>query len=147
MSDLATFLNARLDEDEQAARAAAAANPGSVATHWSAEQVDHRSSTGLRGTAWAVVPERVKGVTIAISPTEIRPLFVTHIARHDPARVLREVEVKRQIVSRARDKIHLATEDPNSDILAGSAGAFAITLRLLALPYADHPDYREEWRP
>jgi hypothetical protein len=21
------------------------------------------------------------------------------------------------------------------------------TLRLLALPYADHPDYREEWRP
>ncbi len=21
------------------------------------------------------------------------------------------------------------------------------TLRLLALPFADHPDYREEWRP
>jgi hypothetical protein len=21
------------------------------------------------------------------------------------------------------------------------------TLRLLALPYADHPDFREEWRP
>jgi hypothetical protein len=23
----------------------------------------------------------------------------------------------------------------------------AQTLRLLGLPYADHPDYREEWRP
>jgi hypothetical protein len=21
------------------------------------------------------------------------------------------------------------------------------TLKLLALPYADHPDYRDEWRP
>src|ERR671914_158660 len=98
MNDLVAFLRARLDEDEQAARAAAAGNPGSVATHWSAEQVDYCSSSGMLGKAWAVVPERVKGTAIAISPAEVRPRFVTHIARHDPARVLAEVEAKRRMI-------------------------------------------------
>ncbi|MEU5023581.1 DUF6221 family protein [Streptomyces milbemycinicus] len=27
------------------------------------------------------------------------------------------------------------------------ADAPITALRLLALPYADHPDYRDEWRP
>ena len=45
---------------------------------------------------------------------------------YDPARVLREVEVKREIV-----KLH----------------GIVHTLRLLAMPYADHPDYQQEWEP
>lgn len=137
MSDLLEFLRARLDEDERVARASAAANPGSVATHWSAEQVDYLSSTGLRGKAWAVVPERVEGATIAISPTEIRPLVVTHIARHDPARVLRDVEAKRKMIEQ-----HVGYFGSGDDEFWPVQ-----TLRLLVLPYADHPDYREAWRP
>jgi hypothetical protein len=50
----------------------------------------------------------------------------------DPARVLAECAAKRRIVSFAAD----LTEEGTDDLL-----------RLLALPYADHPGYRQEWRP
>jgi hypothetical protein len=52
-----------------------------------------------------------------------------HIARHDPARVLAECEAKRRI----------ATGDDGRIQVSG------YLLGVLALPYADHPDYREEW--
>lgn len=82
-----------------------------------------------------------------------------HIIRHDPARVLREIEAKRQLV-----KLHGA-----ATLRAGGGAQYYATatvcrscepnhqfpelswpcdtLRLLALPYADHPDYLAEWRP
>ena len=37
----------------------------------------------------------------------------------------------------------VATFSWGSEVVSGPCA----TLRLLALPYADHPDYREEWRP
>ena len=67
-----------------------------------------------------------------------------HIARHDPARVLAECEAKRRIV-----EIH-GNGDAWCDYCAGYAEGMqdeCHTGRLLALPYADHPDYREEWKP
>jgi hypothetical protein len=73
--------------------------------------------------------------------------------RFDPARVLAECEAKRRIV-----ELHVATERavatiaPLDDVIgdAFSQSALAVTtgvLQLLALPYADHPEFREEWRP
>jgi len=62
-----------------------------------------------------------------------------HAERFDPARVLAECEAKRRIVE-------LVRPDPSMPVDSGrfvSAGV----LMLLALPYADHPDYRDEWRP
>lgn len=50
-----------------------------------------------------------------------------------PARVLAECEAKRRIVDIYRSEWEM---DPINE-----------TLRLLALPYADHPDYDEKWRP
>ena len=50
-----------------------------------------------------------------------------HIARHDPARALREAQAKRRLVG---DEWF---EDPE-------------TMRILAEVYSDHPDYRDEWR-
>lgn len=77
-----------------------------------------------------------------------------HIARHDPARVLAEVEAKRYLL------------DEHQDVNDGFCGTCVDgqwgypthggsspqrypcrTLRFLALPHADHPAYREEWRP
>jgi pyrimidine deaminase RibD-like protein len=58
-----------------------------------------------------------------------------HIARHDPARVLADVAAKRAIVA-----LH-----PCDD--CGMGNDPCSTLRLLAQPYAEHPDYDEEWRP
>jgi hypothetical protein len=65
-----------------------------------------------------------------------------HIARHDPARVLRDIEAKREVVrlaERARDYHETFTD--------GFAAAMEGALRLFALSFADHPGYREEWRP
>jgi len=58
---------------------------------------------------------------------------------YDPARVLAECEAKRRIVE-------LFPNHPDHSDGWGNAGGRV--LELLALPYADHADYREdEWRP
>jgi len=56
-----------------------------------------------------------------------------------PSRVLAECEAKRRIVAGA-----VRPEDPWQP---GTVIATDSTLRLLALPFADHPDYDETWRP
>ena len=76
-----------------------------------------------------------------------------HIARHNPARVLAECEAKRSIVAEHTRPGWTVTcprclgDQP--ELASGTAwrAAPCPTLRALALPYADHPDYREEWRP
>lgn len=61
-----------------------------------------------------------------------------------PARVLAECEAKRRIVSHC----DLLIRGPEFGHFTESDGDSGRTiLRALALPYADHPDYREEWRP
>lgn len=65
---------------------------------------------------------------------------ILHIVRWDPARVLAECEAKRSLIN-----IH--PEAVGQDLSAGAAWAYDEMLRRLALPYADHPDYRQEWRP
>ena len=60
-----------------------------------------------------------------------------------PDRVLAECEAKRRIIA--------AWPDPFGQWTAVQADAARAqkdpTLRALALPYATHPDYRDEWRP
>lgn len=71
--------------------------------------------------AWAAQAKEVRGYEL--------------IERMTPARVLAECEAKRRIVDVAR----YATE--------GSAGwGFRRILLDLATVYADHPDFRKEWR-
>jgi hypothetical protein len=55
----------------------------------------------------------------------------------EPARVLAEVDAKRRMIARIQHHANLMGED---EIHGG-------LLRLLALPYASHPDYDEAWRP
>lgn len=60
-----------------------------------------------------------------------------HIAHHDPARVLADLEAKRALVTELsrmeRDEM-------------GWDGIERKVLSYLALPYASHPDYRQEWK-
>lgn len=96
-----------------------------------------------------------------------------HIARHDPARVLREVEAKRRILAFHRHLRFTEPLDINSKFEEDRRPAFdeapryvgcevcsfdsryeevypswwCAHVRLLALPHADHPDYRTEWSP
>jgi hypothetical protein len=53
------------------------------------------------------------------------------------SRLLAECEAKRQIVEECAEK---------KDWYENSWG-YRVILRLLAVPYADHPDYQQEWRP
>lgn len=81
------------------------------------------------------------------------PLAITedlaHATRWGPARVLAEVEAKRRMVD-----LHQPAMDGGGRTSCSSCGELNCcsepwpcpTARLLALPYAEGPDYRPEWR-
>ncbi|MFD7978870.1 DUF6221 family protein [Streptomyces sp. NPDC059071] len=113
----------------------------------------------------------------AIPTTEEVPSAVGgHIIRHDPARVLAEVAAKRRIVDASAASCSVACTTNRDHSFSGSCALRALgpvrevhgqrwvrdetgsyvpappvtpewTLRLLALPYANHADYDEAWRP
>jgi hypothetical protein len=145
------WLRARLDEDEQVARAALQHEnvPGVWNAIGSGTKDDHDLSY------WAVHQVAVP----RWSEPSARDLM-THIARHDPARVLAEVAATRRIVDEhgPYGGGPAGRTDPTACGVcvdwdeAGYDGpppatAPCLTLRLLALSYADHPDYRDDWRP
>ncbi|WP_326763512.1 DUF6221 family protein [Streptomyces sp. NBC_01591] len=72
-----------------------------------------------------------------------------HIARRDPARALREVEAKRGLLERYEEpETGGALSDSFNKFTAGMECTVPLEVfRHLTLPYADHPDYREDWRP
>lgn len=120
VDDLIAFLRARLDEDEQEATAA---SPGPWKANAEQDEVlavdDIEVATGF-----------------ALSGNQLRAT-VRHIVRHDPTRVLREVEAKRELINWVL-RWPLRPAPPSS--VDG-------VLERLALAYVDHPDYRNEWRP
>jgi hypothetical protein len=79
---------------------------------------------------------------------------VSRVADASPSwarRMRAECEAKRGIVSMHAGAVAACcwTHDPNTthDELEAEAGRPCKTLRFLALPCADHPDHRSEWRP
>jgi hypothetical protein len=155
---LVSFLRARLDEDEQAARRAC--EYGAQA-EW---QLNDASDMVLCWPPEPEVAENERRLGVTVTADQWRgmaidsPAMASHIARHDPARVLREVEAKRQLITehyvtqgvhegRAHQVCTRCSDYVERGELARPEVAPCRTLRLLALPYADHEDYREEWRP
>lgn len=139
-TDLIAFLRARLDEDAAVARAAAEHDDG--AGH---------DVQGAPGT-WTFVPDEDFFGAVhpggAIGPRVghvNRAAWGQHIALHDPARVLADIEAKRRII-RAHEKWcdgRCAAPYPEG----GFDAAHYWSIESLAAAYAAHPDYREEWRP
>jgi hypothetical protein len=123
LDDLIAFLRARLDEDEQAA-VAAAGQP--TYYDWEVHEADPRKQREVR----------VKGESHQVV-SGVDDSTAEHIARHDPARVLREVEAMRRLIQWCE---WMRGDFRGSDV-------WKDVLPLLALPYADHSDYRDEWRP
>ncbi|MFD8234024.1 DUF6221 family protein [Streptomyces sp. NPDC059696] len=164
MDELVRWLGEQLDEDERIARAA---TPGP----WR----QHDTHLGQYGhTATVLSGERNDTELRAWLPSmsqeswdETRNVWndAVHIATHDPARVLREIDAKRQVLTgytktverveelealrerlKARGQDVFMTEMDRAsaihkrDVLHG-------VLQILALPYVDRPGYCEEWRP
>jgi len=122
-SSLTDFLLARIAEDEAAATA--------IYDHdrWIVEEDDN-------GDEWVTEVDRAdQHWRVAM----LRRIGVAdHIATHDPARVLAECDAKRRIVEQWDDH---GWTGPGWDYMKERM------LSLLAIPYADHPDYDESWRP
>jgi hypothetical protein len=140
VTTLTEFLEARLAEDEAAARATLIDVDGSG--YWRADERPVALTVDLyrvRDINARPVVEAVKSLYGDEGPAG--PLYVdgeavaAHVARHDPARVLREVTAKRKIISWVL--LWPMRPSPPSSVDG--------LLELLALPYADHPDFREEW--
>lgn len=81
-----------------------------------------------------------------------------HIERHSPARVLREINATRRLLARDGPLCTSNCDDPDNEPQDPDTN-WTTTLehhfdcaayeaaQMLALPYADRPGYREEWRP
>lgn len=88
-----------------------------------AEAAQGRSSYGLADTAFDEAVELAEG-------EGARRPAIEHILQWNPVHVLADLKSKRRIVEGFNDWHHHQG-----------------VLELLAVPYADHPEYREEWRP
>ena len=141
---LADFLLARIAEDEAAARNATLGpwEAWSGADAGGGEYITSRDSLGY-----------TFGISPGVSGDEgyaIARWDAAHIARHDPARVLAECEAKRNLVNYAAFMLKAWTDKPGGaypDMTRRERHTANVILEQLAAVYADHEDYREEWRP
>jgi hypothetical protein len=115
------FIEARLVEDEQIARAAS-------------ETHGERWSPGAAfGDDW----DRVEGAGVMAIAYDMQEAAPPHIARHDPAHVLRQTVALRELLNVANDvdaMYSVAAEDAADGIR-----------KTIAAIWSDHPDYQQEW--
>lgn len=156
MDAIVAFLQARLDEDE---RIALGVSDGPRKPE---EWIVKRSPYGKFPRDWTV--DCSFGSVVVDGSFEDAGI---HMARHDPARVLRAVEAKRSLISDLLAQEHFLNDREWYGCRAVTAGRgdepdqptgepctcgrdedVERRLRLLASEWADHPDYRhEEWKP
>ena len=105
-------------------------------------------STWLRG--WYDAEERVARKALGESLPQVAPAMSAgdaHIATYTPERVLLDLALKQRILV-----LHRQSRLGDGS-LAGSCASCrgetwpCLTMRLLTLPYADRPGYRQQWRP
>lgn len=120
------FVEARLADDEATARAVQD-NSAPFNGQWYNDE-GHALRTA---NDWVLAYEH-HGKTFA-------PGLLDHIARHDPARGLREIQAKRAVL----DVYTLAHE--SHDVLGDGFVALDKAVRALAAIWSDHDEYRAEW--
>lgn len=138
---LVEWLREQLDEDERIARA-------TTAEHWGALR---RARGWSVHPTWQLLANNPDPVLAAVAGP-VAEADAVHMAWHDPAWVLRDVEAKRRILD---DYRHCLTEvqrasSPTCTIEESGAvrAAFQVAFRALkrvASVYCDRPGYRQEW--
>jgi len=128
--DLVAFLKARLDSDEAYARNAFR---------------PHGDEGPKNGPEWheiwsGTVECGPGGEHIATFDSQLS----RHIERHDPARVLREIESKRAILAAHAD---YARNNPHDCIRSAylERETFCWVIQQLAAAFSDHKDYNPAW--
>lgn len=153
VDDLVTWLRAQLDADERAARLCDAQD-------WRVASYGTIVDRDVDG--WRSAPDAARVFSFV---QHERDYEAEHAAEWDPGRVLAEVHAKRRILDRWRP----AGGDPHPGVpcenwpgqgaefrdpydscvhhLNAPARTPDEVVQILALPYADRPGYRDEWRP
>lgn len=132
--DLVEFLTARYDEEQRLA--GAASEPG-MGANW------HTAGMGADGRFVAEATEGAGSWGIA------RFTFAghgTHAAYWDPARVLADIAAKRGLLAFAAEYASEQEDHYGTGDAPALPPAENPVLRLLAAPYAGHPDYNPAWR-
>ena len=73
---------------------------------------------------------------LTLCGTATPPAVLAHVVRHDPERVLRDVQAKRRVHSAYR------RAKPGSTNRVG----LSIALKALSCTWSDHPDFEAGWR-
>jgi len=144
--DLAEFLLARIAEDEAHAEK----------DLWVTERTSPGDWTAYYGInlphSYIGLPDDRVAIATLNGPRHEGDCM--HIGRFKPAtmqtrarRVLAECEAKKAIVELYAE--HAEYDDPENSYehATGRIVGLGEALRLLALPDASHPDYRDEWKP
>jgi len=145
--DIAEFLTARFNEEYADAIAAQAADPAP----WRADADDARSSGNRSGHGFGLViaaDDEALWDCEGSSTLCMTAPTARHVARWDPAHVLREVEAKRAIIRQFVDAVTAADEekfDEQGYVADGIVLALGAVLEHLAAPYAGHPDFEPRW--
>lgn len=143
MDDLVRWLGEQYDEDERIARRLLNDTRPGRAERWEFCDDGAIRDTGER---------RSLRVKFTWSPE------AEHIVRHDPARVLREIDAKRQLIARGGPFCTSDCDEPGNEPMDPDTNwttplehhldcAAYEAAKLIALPYADRPGYKEKWRP
>jgi hypothetical protein len=139
VNELIEFLHARFVEDERIALGV------SEGPHKPETWVHKESKYGRFPRNWTVDNPRGSVVVDGLHKGD-----AVHIARHGPNRALDEVAAWRRIIELAT-ATQTAAAAAEGTVLAGAAkvrlGAYENVLRQLAMPFAGHADYRQEWAP
>lgn len=174
--DIREFLEQRLTEDELWAKAASApasyraderpVPPAgthwtwAVGENWTPYRVDpleeyvgegageySSSLVTVEQWPWRSGPAGRTSPNKVLATEEVASGVGGHIVRHDPARVLRDVEAKRRILAAYvdDDRVRFGAFESCSD--SCPATVLDEVLKLLALPYGQHPDYQSGWAP
>lgn len=136
MDDLTRWLGERLDDDERIARAACKyASP-----EWHLDE-EFRETVLWWPPEFHTPYEEDKHWRGQALDGQLAP----HIAEHDPARALREIDAKRQALAHYERIRQHTRQGDEAYVLA--EGAVSKQIQIMATAYADRPGYREEWRP
>jgi Family of unknown function (DUF6221) len=134
VSDLTEFLLARIAQDEAVAREVEKEQARVHGIIWGGGQPDRDRSFWAdydgAGPSVSVGPARV------LAECEAKRRIIASRSWPEPRAVRKGGEGDDYDVYDYGDSIHFAHKNAPPDLI----------LRLLALPYADHPDFRAEWR-
>lgn len=141
------FIEKRIAEDESVAREAV--EPGRPGTHWeweapNGDDDDPESPRWLRTAEEFPTTSGVgdlPGFPLGYDCKAAPSSAMAHIARHDPARVLRQCEALRAIVGDYTRYLAEERRRMNGWVTEKDS---PIALALASI-WSDHPDYQQEW--